>query len=76
MHKLKNHIAPDHLAQTFNSTNSMYSCNLRNSHNLCAQRLYTEVGKNSFFYRAAVLSNSLSNTVKGQTSLKSFISHL
>ena len=25
MYKLKNHIAPDHLAQILNSTNSMYS---------------------------------------------------
>ena len=30
MYKLKNHIAPDHLAQIFNSTNSMYSYHLRN----------------------------------------------
>ena len=28
---MKNHIAPDHLAQIFNSTNSMYFYNLRNS---------------------------------------------
>ena len=30
MYKLKNHIASDHLAQIFNSTNSMYSFNLKN----------------------------------------------
>ena len=30
MYKLKNPIASDHLAQNFNSTNSMYSFNLRN----------------------------------------------
>ena len=30
MYKLKNHIASDHLAQIFNSTNPMYSFNLRN----------------------------------------------
>ena len=30
MYKLKNHIASDHLAQIFNSTNPMYPFNLRN----------------------------------------------
>ena len=46
MYKLKNHIAPDHLAQIFNGTNSMYSYNLRNSkHNLFVPRLYTESEK-------------------------------
>ena len=30
MYTLKNHIAPDHLAQIFNSTNSIYSYYLRN----------------------------------------------
>ena len=30
IYKLNNHIASDHLAQIFNSTNSMYSFNLRN----------------------------------------------
>jgi len=30
MYKLKNHIAPHHLAQIFNTTKSMYSYNLRN----------------------------------------------
>ena len=31
MYKLKNHIAPDHLAQILNSTISMYPCHQRNS---------------------------------------------
>ena len=70
--KLKSHIAPDHLAQICNSTNSMYSYNLRKSmHNLFVPRPYTEAGKHSFHYRegggGAVLWNTLSNTVKGQT---------
>ena len=77
MYKLKNHIAPDHLAQSSNTTSSMYPYNLRNSkHNMFVPRPYTEAGKNTFHYRWAVFWNSLSNTFKGQTSLKSFISHL
>ena len=51
MFKLKNQIVPDHLAQIFNSTNSMYSYNLRNStHNLFVARPYTKAGKRSFRY--------------------------
>ena len=77
MYKLKNHIAPDHLAPIFNGKNSMYSYNLWNSkYNLFVPRLYTEAEKNSFHYRGAVLSKSLSNAVKAQTSLKLFLSHL
>ena len=80
MYKLKNHIATDHLAQIFNGTICMYSFtpNLRNSkHNLFLPRLYTEAEKkNSFHYRRAVLWNSLSNAVKGHTSLKLFLWHL
>ena len=81
MFNLKNHIAPDHLAQIFNSKISMYSYNLRNSThtgNLFLLRPCNEAEKkkNSFHCRRAVRWNSLSNTVKGQTSLKSFISHL
>ena len=50
--KLKNLIAPDHFPQIFNSTNSMYSYNLRNSkQNLFVPKPYTEAGKNSFHYR-------------------------
>ena len=46
MYKLKNQIAPDHLAEIFNGTNSMYSYNLSNSkHNLLVPRLYTEAEK-------------------------------
>ena len=52
MYKLKNHIAPDHLAQMFDSTNSIHSYNLRNSkHNLFVPRPYTEAEKNSFRHR-------------------------
>ena len=53
MYKLKNHIAPDHLAQMFDSTNSIHSSNfLRNSkHNLFVPRPYTEAEKNSFRHR-------------------------
>ena len=78
--KLKNLIAPDHFPQIFNSTNSMYSYNLRNSNqNWFVPKPYTEAGKNSFHYRGAVLSavlwNSQRNAVKGQTSSKLFLSH-
>ena len=60
MYKLKNHIAPDHLAQSFNTTSSMYPYNLRNSkHNLFAPRLYTEAENNSFHHRRAVFWKSL-----------------
>ena len=77
MYKLKIHLAPDHLAQIFNTTSSMYPYNLRNSkHNMFVPRPYTEAEKNTFHYRGAVFWNSLPNTFKGQTSLKSFISHL
>ena len=57
MYKLKNHIAPDHLAQILNSTNSMYSYHLRNSNMLIllfVPRLNTEAGKNSCHYKGAV----------------------
>ena len=58
MYKLKNHIAPDHLAQILNSTNSMYSYNLRNPNIvifLFVPRLNTEAaGKNNFLYKGAV----------------------
>ena len=48
MYKLKNQIAPDHLAQIFNSTNYMNSYNLkRSTNNLFVPRPYTEAGKNS-----------------------------
>ena len=58
MYKLKNHIAPDHVAQIFNSTIPMYTYNVRNSkYNLFVQSLYTEAEKNSFHYRRAVLWN-------------------
>ena len=78
MYKLKNHIAPDHVAQIFNSTIPMYTYNVRNSkYNLFVPRLNTETEKkNSFHYRRAVLRNSPSNAVKGHTSLKLFLSHL
>ena len=80
MYKLKNHIAPDHLAQMFDSKNSIHSYNLRNSkHNLFVPRPYTEAEKNSFRHRGGGGGgrpwNSLSNAVKGQTSLKLFLSH-
>ena len=77
VHKLINGTMPNHLTQIFTCTNSMYSYNLRNStYNLFVPRPCTEAGKNSFHYRGAVLWNSLPGKVKGQTSLKSFLSHL
>ena len=77
MYKLKNQLLPDHLTQIFISTNAIHPLNLRNSiHNLFLPRPFTEPGKNSFHYRGAVLWNSLSNTVKGQTNLKLFLSDL
>ena len=46
MYKLKNHIAPDHVAQIFNSTIPMYTYNVRNSkYNLFVPRLNTETEK-------------------------------
>ena len=58
MYKLKDHIATDHLAQILNSTNAMYSYNLRNSNILIllfVPRLNTEAEKkNSFHYKGAV----------------------
>ena len=46
MFKLKNHLAPDHLAQIFNSKISMCSYNLRNStHNLFLLRPCNEAEK-------------------------------
>ena len=77
MYKLKNHIEPDYLPQMFDSTNSIHSYKLRNSkHNLFVPRPYTKAEKNSFRYRGAVLWNSLSNAVKGQTSWKLFLSRV
>ena len=86
MYKLKNHIAPDHLAQIFNRTNSMYSCHQRNLNILILlfiPRLNTEAGKNSFHYKGAVgILYNVSNTVKRQTSyickleVYIFLSHL
>ena len=77
VYKLINGTMPNHLTQIFTGTNSMYSYNLRNStYNLFVPRPCTEAGKNSFHYRGAVLWNSLPGKVKGQTSLKSFLSHL
>ena len=65
MYKLKNHIAPDHLAQSFNTTSSMYPYNLRNStRNMFVPRPYTEAGKNTFHYGGAVFRNSLSNKLE------------
>ena len=58
VYKLKNPIASDHLAQNFNSTNSMYSFNLGNI--ICLyQDCILRLKKNSLHYRRAVLWNSL-----------------
>ena len=79
MYKLKNHIAPDHLAQIFNSTNSMYSYNLRNSNiliSLFVPRLNTEAGKNSFHYKGAdgIVYQMLLN--ERQAKLEVYFSHI
>ena len=79
MYKLKNHIAPDHLAQIFNSTNSMYSYHLRNLNILIllfVPRLNTEAGKNSFHYKGAVgiVYQTLLND--RQAKLKVYFSHI
>ena len=71
MYKLKNHIAPDHLAQIFNSTNSMYPYNLlRNSKHfnifVCTKTEYWGWEKQLSRLRGGW--NSLWNTVKRQTS--------
>ena len=77
VYKLISGAMPNHLTQIFTCTNSMYSYNLRNStYNLFVPRPCTEAGKNSFRYRGAVLRDSLPGKVKGQASLKSFLSHL
>ena len=58
-------------------TNSIHGHNMRGSqHNLFIPRPYTEAFKKSFWYRGAVLWNSLSVETKQATSLNNFLNSI
>ena len=74
MFKTVNRQVPACMSEKFAYTNSIHRQNLRGSqHNLLVPRPYTDAFKKCFWYRGAVLWNSLSVEAKQTTSLNNFL---